>query len=118
MSVKTDNTFWAGNSDLQNLANALQKLVPAEGMVANARKNKALEKFRVASNCYYDLYNNGLYNRASQFRAVFKLASSLYRYGPGRYVHARPLRQELYDLTEVRMRAIVVAAAVEQKVSA
>ena len=34
-------------------------------------KNKALEKFRVASNLVHDLFNNGLGNRRSHFQGFF-----------------------------------------------
>lgn len=52
------NTFWDGDSDLQDVADALATLIPPTGAVENPKKNKALEKFRRATNCYYDLYNN------------------------------------------------------------
>ena len=64
-------TYWCSKGKYPELNEALQKLIPAEGPVANAKKNRALEKFRKASNCYYDLYNNGLCNRATEFRGVF-----------------------------------------------
>ncbi len=104
-------SFWNNNSPLQSVADALNDLVPAEGSVAEPRKNKALEKFRVASNCYYDLYNNGLCNRAAQFARVFGITSSNYKEpwrGYGRF------SATLYTLVEAEMEKIVIAAAAEQ----
>lgn len=104
-------TYWNSNGKYQAAVNALQALVPEEGSVKNPKKNKALEKFRIASNCYYDLYNNGLINRAGAFRRVFNIASRHY---------AEPWRgyckfnEQLYQRTEEAMDKIVAVAAIEQ----
>jgi len=63
--------YWNGNGAHQALYEKLNELIPAEGEVAEPRKNRALEKLRKAANCYYDLFNNGLGNRAAEFRQVF-----------------------------------------------
>ena len=63
---------WAINPGFKNLQEKLDELVPFSGKVPHSRsKNKALEKFRVASNLAYDLFNNGLGNRRSQFQGFF-----------------------------------------------
>ena len=49
-------SFWNNDSDLQDIADQLVLMVPDMGPVEQPRKNKALERFRRASNCYYDLY--------------------------------------------------------------
>ena len=106
--------YWNKSGKHELLAQQLQKLIPWEGSVPEPRKNKALEKFRKACNCYYDLYNNGLCNRVSEFRSVFGIASSTYKEpwrGYGRYSEA------LYRKTEEAMDLIVLAAAKEQKIS-
>ena len=104
-------TYWNSKGKYQAAADALQHLVPDEGSVPNPRQNKALEKFRCATNCYYDLYNNGLCNRASQFARVFGFGASRYKEtwrGYGKF------SDRLYVKTEEQMDAIIVAAASEQ----
>lgn len=64
-------TFWNNNSPKQHMAEMLHTLVPLMGPVPDARNNKALERYRRAGACYYDLYNNGLCNRAREFSRVF-----------------------------------------------
>lgn len=103
------NTYWNHNGKYQAAGDLLQALIPVEGEVQNHKKNPALEKYRNASNCYYDLYNNGLCNRASQFAGLFKLPSSRYKHGwDGKF------REALYERTEEKMDLIILAAAIEQ----
>jgi hypothetical protein len=64
-------SFWNGNSHYQFMADRLNTLIPLMGSVEDPKRNPALEKFRIASGCYYDLFNNGLGNRARQFGRVF-----------------------------------------------
>lgn len=106
-------SLWNGNSPAQAVYQQLQQLIPAEGSVAQPRRNPALERLRRAANCYYDLYNNGLINRAAEFARVFGIRSSLYRRRWGRGHHA-----ELYQLTEQRMLEIIAQAAAEQRITA
>ena len=107
-------SFWNNESELRDLSGQLAKLVPATGPVSNPRKNRALEKFRRAANCYYDLYNNGLCNRASEFRTIFGISSSHYR-NPSRLA-GFSFRPEIYSLVEEKMNEIVIAAAKEQNI--
>ncbi len=113
MALDTSNTYWSKTGKHDRLARKLRKLVPAVGSVMHPRKNRALEKFRKASNCYYDLYNNGLCNRVAEFRKVFGISTSHYKMGGGygRYF------QDMYNLTEEAMDKIVLAAATEQNVT-
>ena len=63
---------WGVNPGFKHLQEKLDDLIPLQGRVPHSRsKNKALEKFRVASNLAYDLFNNGLGNRRSQFQGFF-----------------------------------------------
>ena len=67
--------YWNEQGTYQTIAEALQKLIPAIGDVPDGKTtNKCLERFRKAQNCYYDLYNNGLCNRAREFSTLFKIA--------------------------------------------
>lgn len=68
-------TYWNNEGTYQNEAEELQALLPVFGEVDKGKTtNKALERFRKAQNCYYDLYNNGLCNRAREFSTVFRIA--------------------------------------------
>jgi len=63
---------WGVNPGFRKLYDQLDELIPLEGKVPFSRsKNKALEKLRVAGNLVYDLFNNGLGNRRSQFQGFF-----------------------------------------------
>jgi hypothetical protein len=106
------HTYWNNQGTFQTAGDELNKLIPVEGSVAHPRKNRKLEKFRNACNAYHDLYNNGLGNRAHDFRLVFGIASSQYK---GR----RPMsfNPSLYRMTEEVMDLIVIAAAQEQGIA-
>jgi hypothetical protein len=101
------NTYWSNNGKFQTTADALQALIPDEGDI-KGNKNKALERFRKAVNCYYDLYNNGLCNRARSFAAVYGIGASSY----GSY--GRGYSPRLYARVEDKLNEIIVAAAAEQ----
>jgi len=118
MSTTTKQTFWNSTNPLAPFADKLHELVPASGEVEDKRKNRALEKFRKAVNCYYDLYNNGLCNRASEFYSVFKLASSKYKQTKyGKYGRYTTFMDCLYDELEPLMDVIVVKACEEQGIA-
>jgi hypothetical protein len=102
--MKNDKTYWNNKGKYQALANKLDKLIPSEGSVSNPTKNKALEKYRRACNAYYDLFNNGLCNRATEFRKVFGFA------GTGIAKQGFPYCQELED----KMDEIILSATKEQ----
>lgn len=103
-----DNIYWSSKGKYQVAIEQLQKLIPEEGSVPSARgKNAKLEQFRKAVNCYYDLYNNGLYNRAREFSFVFFPATK-HRLGGGWYT------DYLYTRVEELMDKFILAAAKEQ----
>ena len=106
------NTYWNNNGTYQPAVVELNKLIPVEGSVDKPRStNKKLEKFRKASNCYHDLFNNGLGNCAQEFRQVFGFASSPHKRRSFRGTSFSP---SFYDKVEERMDEIVLAAALEQ----
>jgi hypothetical protein len=76
MKMKNEKTYWNHKGKYQKLADRLHELIPPIGSVSNPLKNKELERFRLAGNAYYDLFNNGLINRASEFRKVFGFAGT------------------------------------------
>lgn len=91
-------SFWSGKHKFTPLVNKLGKLIPDCGPVSDAANNPALDKFRVASTCYYDLYNNGLCNSAEEFRKVFGFSGL----------------KSSAEKIDARMTEIVLAAAAEQ----
>lgn len=103
----SEATYWANKGRYQDLANALNRLVPVEGEI-KGKDNKALEKFRRASNAYYDIFNNGGCNRAAQIRAIFGFGISRYRY------NHRFDWDGIHKQTEPVMDQIILAAAAEQ----
>jgi hypothetical protein len=108
--VDTKNTYWSNTGKFNDLATQLQTLIPVEGSIKGS-KNAALERFRKAQNSYYDLYNNGLMNRARTFSSVFNIRVTEFkhrtRYG---FAYAQPM----YVLCERRMDEIILMAAEEQ----
>lgn len=99
--------YWNHAGKYQDLYEKLDALIPSEGAVANPKKNRALEKMRKAANCYYDLYNNGLCNRAAEFRRVFGFGGTPIPKAHFNY----PVLQDRLD---ERMDEIILAAAKEQ----
>lgn len=106
--MSNENTYWNGKGKHQVLADALHELVPLEGSVVQPHKNKALERFRKASNAYYDLYNNGLMNRAQSFAKLFGIASGRFR------TVDRGFLPRMYEMAEAKMNEVVLDAAEEQ----
>ena len=49
-------SYWNSNGKYQREADILQKSVPREGESFDTR----VELFRMASNIYYDMFNNGM----------------------------------------------------------
>lgn len=65
-----DASYWSGKGKYEPTAEKLRALIPAMGEVPNHKQNPKLERFRKYSNAYYDLYNNGGYNRAAEIRRI------------------------------------------------
>lgn len=107
-----ENTYWSENGKHQDLLDPLYDLIPAEGEVDKPHANPALERFRKASNAYYDLYNNGLGNRARSFSKIFGICLADYRDPYDRFEYA----DSMFDLTEKRMDDIIILAAAEQNI--
>lgn len=109
---KFTGSYWDNTGKFQQFVEALQALVPVEGSCSNPRStNRWLEKFRVASNAYYDIFNNGGMNRGGLIRRIFDLPASEYiAYGRGKCFNwGAALRK-----TEPVMDDIILKAAVEQ----
>lgn len=110
-------TYWENKGQYQNLVRPLTKQLPTFGSVPDAKTaNKHLEKFRKASNCYYDLYNNGLCNLAREFSIVFRIPGvpREIKQNYGRY---DMISKATADAIEARMDEIILAAAKEQGIA-
>ena len=111
---KTMNkTYWTGQGRYQLKADALEKLLPIFGEVEDGKgANKHLETFRRAVNCYYDVYNNGLCNRAREFSTLFKIA------GVAKEINSRrangTLSMDTQERIEDKMGLFILAAFQEQ----
>lgn len=101
-------TYWNSSGRHEDLVEPLQKLIPWEGSVPEARFNPALERFRRASNVYYDVFNNGLGNRGREFFPVFRFRSGDYRLRNGDF------QNHFYQRLEEVMDQIILDAAQEQ----
>jgi hypothetical protein len=101
------STYWNNAGKYEALYEKLNALIPSSGSVVEPKKNKALEKMRKAANCYYDLFNNGLCNRAAEFRQVFGFG--------GTYIVKNGFKDDA--ALEAKMDEIIFAAAKEQNIS-
>jgi hypothetical protein len=110
-------SFWCNNSPLQELADKVGDLIPREGDIKGYR-NRKLERWRKAVNAYYDLYNNGLCNRAQSFSKLFKMAPSQHMSGWNwkckyRYYTQADFRR-IGEIIEPKMEQMCIDAAIEQ----
>ena len=120
MSNERKGTYWDCRGRYNGkIRNQLRELIPIAGSVQFPRsKNKALERFRVAANYYYDLYNNGLKNRGSGFERYFGVSPRMAKESV--YCHSLRLGGGLDETSrkiEDRMDQLIEAAAKEQGVS-
>jgi hypothetical protein len=98
--------YWENKGKYQDLYNLLTKQIPVTGECPKNRP--ALEKLRKAANCYYDLYNNGLSNRAREFYKVFGFSGKP-------IVNLGPNSSVLQDQLDAKFDEIVLEAACEAK---
>lgn len=104
---------WGVNSGYKALQEKLDMLIPFEGSVEKPRSaNKHLEKYRVASNLLYDLFNNGLMNKRSHFNQFFGFVP-LPGYG---YDVSRTRWQQIEAEMEPIFTEIMIKAGQEQGV--
>ncbi len=65
----TIKTYWDKTGTHQATYNQLWKLIPSSGPVEKGRP--ALERLRKATNAYYDIFNNGGWNRRHSITSIF-----------------------------------------------
>lgn len=73
MPKNYDATYWNNKGRHQRAATILGKRIPREGACPENRP--CLEKYRQACNAYYDLYNNGGYNRPDDIRRLLNTSA-------------------------------------------
>ena len=105
-------------SDLEPIMEELQELVPFEGKCEFPQsKNKALDRYRRATNLIHDLFNNGLGNRRKNWYSTFKFEPPIHTHLE---VYRYSIRQDrkYWDNIEDRVhstyRQIVMDAVLEQ----
>jgi hypothetical protein len=121
-----EHTYWSHKGKHPLTQDALESLVPAEGEIPNAESNPALEQFRIAANCYYDLYNNGLCNLWEEFEEVFGFHGPYYEYEadeddddqrPYRDIEKAWWTVQNVNRVEDRVNEIIIQAAIEQGIT-
>lgn len=100
-----EKSYWNQTGTYQEYSSTLRDLIPPSGGVPEG--NPKLEILRQHINCYYDLYNNGLCNRANEFRQLFKIASSKHKKNSF-------YSDEMLMKVEDRMDVVILEAAKEQ----
>lgn len=109
------DSSWGVRVDLKDTQEKLFDLVPGSGRCESPlSKNKYLERFRVASNLTYDLFNNGLGNRRKHFGKFFGFVP-IPGYG---YQYSLPAYrwEQIEEQMEKVITPIIEAAAKEQGV--
>lgn len=101
-------SYWNKNGTYQSLVELLNERVPAMGACSDPTgRNKALDRFRRASNCYHDLFNNAGMNRAAGIARFFGAGTAA--------LARRGLWGDVYKRTESRMDQLIIEAAREQR---
>ncbi len=113
MQLELFTTDWGVRNDIKHLADKLNEMLPLQGKVKNANGNPALEKFRIAQNVVYDIFNNGLMNKGKSLKVLGLQKQDL------------PLPNEWYagnwdrmeEIVEIPFSQIIQKAAKEQGVA-
>lgn len=103
------NSYIQNEGQYQSLANKLLKKIPKMGSVENPDKNKNLENFRVAFNCYHDLHYMHLLNRGREFWEIFNIKATTYKLSCPPFFQAA-----IYCLAEAMLDRFIISAALEQ----
>ncbi len=70
----TEENYWNNRGRYQSLADKLAELIPVMGEVENAEQRPELERFRLAQNYYYDIFNNGVCNYEDAVFEMFRIS--------------------------------------------
>ena len=105
-------------SDLEPIMEELQELVPFEGKCEFSQsKNKALDRYRRATNLIHDLFNNGLGNRRKNWYSTFKFEPPIHTHLEAYRYSIRQDRKywdNNEDCVHPTYRQIVMHAVLEQ----
>ena len=97
--------YWDNTGTYKLIKDKLEKLIPVEGSVNDTENNPKLERFRLMSNAYYDLFNNGGCNSRRKTAYYFPKTISL----------AKKYNWDaIYEITEPIMDKAILLAAKEQ----
>jgi len=117
--MNMENTYWNNLGTHQALVEKLNLLIPAQGEIKGS-KNRNLDRFRKASNAYYDIFNNGGMNRGRAISSffssdvIFHLRQTHRTRGYFNADMERNMWNRIHNIVEPKMDAIVLAAAREQ----
>lgn len=107
------HSYWSSTGRYQSAYDRLVEMIPGAGSASHL--GKALERLRVAANCYYDLFNNGLCNSASEFRGVFGFSpKKMYLNDNGRGIDFN--NKEMNERLNSKLDGLILDACREQNV--
>ena len=107
-------TFWGSDHLLEPLRLIVSSLIPEEGPVVDVNSPK-LERLRLVTNAYYDLFNNGGWNPGRKTSYYFPGAMTKFHGDNGTLDEEKSMKA-VYAITEPIMAKAVFAAALEQGV--
>ena len=96
--------YWNNNGTYESVAKKLHEMIPVSGPVTKPKSPK-LEAYRKACCAYYDLFNNGGFNRRASIHSIFGLTKATIEFSS---------TAALFRVTEPVMDKIIISAAAEQ----
>jgi hypothetical protein len=113
-TAQVGGTFWGSDHLLEPLRLIVSSLIPAKGPVLDENSPK-LERLRLVTNAYYDLFTNGGWNSERKVSYYFPGAMTKFNglYGT---LDEEASKNAVYEITEPIMAKAVFAAALEQGV--
>lgn len=112
-TTNAPQTFWYADHPLEELRVEVSKLIPHEGPVTDEHSPK-LERLRLVTNAYYDLFNNGGWNPSRKVSYYFPGAMTACAGGPQKNMDYEASMRATFAITEPIMSKAVFAAALEQ----
>jgi hypothetical protein len=114
MNKHYTTSYWNNLGRFRTTDENLRPLIPAAGKCQ--KEQPKLELLRKATNCYYDLFNNGLCNRAREFRQVFGFSPKT-RYGTAEVGGIQFDNEEMNLRLNLTMDRVILDAAFENGVA-
>jgi len=112
-NAEENGTFWEGNHRLEALRERVSELVPTMGAVEDTNSPK-LERLRLVTNAYWDLFNNGGWNPGRKTSYYFPGAMTAFHGAINKNLDQEASMAATYAITEPIMSKAVFAAALEQ----